>query len=98
MPGEFRRVPDSVVAQRHRAQRTSAVPSTGSRPEIAAVPAVRNIEPILTLGETRYFMFRRRAFGVPPLPYKKGQQMLVMHMRALALASILRSKGTEAKQ
>lgn len=49
-------------------------------------PAVRNLRTILTLGDTTFFAFRGRPFGVPPLPWAVGEQLLDLYTRALDAA------------
>lgn len=59
------------------------------RPEDAPPEAARqtptraqNIGPMLDLGNTVYFAFRGRAFGVPPLPWLEGEKILDAWMLA----------------
>lgn len=53
----------------------------GVEPEVArsARPSPRpfNLGQVLDLGSTVYFSFRGRQYGVPPLPWRLGERMLV---------------------
>jgi hypothetical protein len=53
------------------------------------------VDTILQLGEVRYFRFRRRAIGVPPLSYKKGRVLFELYTRARALMKLLAEKGAK---
>lgn len=95
MAGAFRYVSDREVADRWQKSSVKAQPR-GARPEIARLPEVRNIEPVLTLGEVRYFAFRRHTYGVPPLPYKRGHAMLGVYTRTLALTKLIAERGDKS--
>lgn len=53
-------------------------------------PPARNVAAILTLGDSTYFNFRGRAFGVPPLPWKLGERLLAAYLRAVDAAEAMR--------
>lgn len=81
------------AARVRRAQRSAAAAPAGS----AAAPR-RNLQPILELGDTTYFQFRGRAYGVPPLPWKAGQRLMDAYLRAIAAAEALGRNPTDAEQ
>src|SRR3954469_5202742 len=66
-------------------------------PAVSASVATRNVKPILSIGDTEYFHFRGRAFGVPPLPWKAGQRIADLQARALAAIERLSSQPTDQK-
>jgi len=51
--------------------------------------AARNLRPVLDLGNTAYFNFRGRAYGVPPLPWHPGVQLQQIWVEACACPSPL---------
>lgn len=98
--GQFKYVPEREVLARHqrhkvargsKASRLPVAPPTASR--------LRNVEPVLSLGETTYFQFRGRAYGVPPLPWKPGQRLLQVYNATLTAAGQVALTGDkEAEQ
>lgn len=99
MPGEFRYVSDREVAMRHSSAKVpTKSPARGVRPEIARTPEIRNIETVLSLGDTRYFRFRRWTIGVLPLPFKKGQALLDLYLKTMAMGKIVAEKGDKDVQ
>ena len=82
--------PGDMLARQKSAKR--AVSSAAKKPE-----RPRNVEPILSLGEMTFFMFRGRAYGVPPLPWKVGQRLTEAHVRALEGLSHLAAHPFDAK-
>lgn len=87
----------SDMLRRHQAAERKARPQAAKE---SPVQPTRNVEPILSLGDTEYFHFRGRAFGVPPLPWKAGQRIAELQARALNAVARLSSKplddGTRA--
>lgn len=89
--GEFARYHSRhEVDERHRAARPAARGDAASRfaqgipPQIQ--PRTKNVEAILSLGSVRYFTFRGTVYGVPPVPFKVGEQILDLHVQVLTLA------------
>jgi hypothetical protein len=69
-------VPKAVVAERwarYYLKRRPAAPPPAK---------VRNVGPVLDLGNTTFFVFRGRPFGVPAVPYKLGQQLVELRQAA----------------
>lgn len=60
-------------------------------------PPARNIASILTLGDSTYFNFRGRAFGVPPLPWKLGERLLALYLRAVDAANAMRHGASHGR-
>jgi len=58
-----------------------------SRPVPQKQPAARprNFQPVLDLGNTIYFNFRGRPFGVPPVDYKLGHRVSALWLEAVSL-------------
>lgn len=52
-------------------------------PRSAQPRALRNLRPVLELGNTTYVTFRGRAYGVPPLPWRDGQRLMALWIQAL---------------
>lgn len=97
--GAFKYVPEQEVRERHRAARvahTTKGPSKLPAPPTAS--RLRNVEPVLSLGETTYFQFRGRAYGVPPLPWKTGERMLQVYTGTLALAADVARTGDKKSE
>ena len=46
------------------------------RPPVALMPEMKNVQAVLDLGNLVHFIFRGRAYGVPPIPYKVGLQFV----------------------
>lgn len=83
----------------HRAvqvRRAAAAQQASGAP--ALVAARRNLQPILELGETTFFQFRGRAYGVPPLPWQAGQRLLDAYLRAVTAAAALALAPTDTGQ
>lgn len=91
---EFAPVQPAEMLRRHAA-RGKARP-VASRASTVQAP-VRNVEPILSLGDTEYFHFRGRAFGVPPLPWKAGQRITELQARAFNAMARLSTDPTDDK-
>lgn len=91
--GMFRYVPEREVAARHRAKRAARGTTAPRLPVPPTAARLRNVEPVLSLGETTYFQFRGRAYGVPPLPWKAGQRLLQVYTATLALAGHVALQG-----
>lgn len=51
----------------------------------ARPPAPRNVQAVLDLGNARYFTFRGRAYGVPPVPYLAGIRLQSLLAEGAAL-------------
>lgn len=85
--GQFRYISPDEVAQRHRARNTEAP----RRQERQA--QYRNVEPILSLGDVRYVMYRSRAYRVPPVPFKLGQAVVDAHVRLAGFAAQVSLSG-----
>lgn len=78
--GQFRYVPQDGTAKRRREE--SATLSRPTRPE--RQPTRRNVEPVLSLGSMRYFLFGSRQYRIPPVPYLAGERVLELHIKILA--------------
>ncbi len=92
---EFRPLQPAEMARRHAAKGTRPAGSKAPKAEIR--PPVRNVEPILSIGDTEYFHFRGRAFGVPPLPWRAGQRIAELQARALGAIERLSVKPTDER-
>jgi hypothetical protein len=73
----FKLKPFTMDELRARAARSTGPPSTATqamaeRPQ----PRPNNVRAILDLGTLVYFQWRGRSFGVPPLPWKAGAELL----------------------
>lgn len=73
--------PSDMLAAHHGARRRTIAKAPAAR--------LRNVEPILSLGELEFVHFRGRAYGVPPLPWKAGQQLLDARLRAIDATAVL---------
>lgn len=82
---------DMAAAHARRAARSRPAASTGVRPSNRA----RNIEPVLSIGQTQFIHFRGRAFGVPPLPWQAGEALTDAHVTAIEALEILASNGKD---
>jgi hypothetical protein len=67
---EIRLVPPEVVAANWRRWR-----ATQRRSQVPA-PRPQNVPPVLDMGNTLFFVFQGRPYGVPSLPYKAGLQFV----------------------
>jgi len=94
---EFAPTQPAEMARRHAARAAKARPAgtKASKVEASAAARARNVEPILSLGDTEYFHFRGRAFGVPPLPWKAGQRISDCQARALNAMALLSANPTD---
>lgn len=90
---EFAPTQPDEMARRHAARAAKTRPASSKASAIQ--PAPRNVEPILSLGDTEYFHFRGRAFGVPPLPWQAGQRISDLQARAINAMGVLSSKPTD---
>ena len=73
---ELRRVPRATMAKNHaeyRAKRKLPAPE-GTR--------LANLEAVLSLDATSFVLFRGRAFGVPPVGWRTGQEILAQRLAA----------------
>jgi len=52
-------------------------------------PRPNNVRAILDLGTLIYFQWRGRSFGVPPVPWKKGAQLLDAYLDARSYGETL---------
>lgn len=81
----FRPATREEMAENHATYRARlhepAPVKTGPRP--------RNVQEVLDLGNVVYFTFRGRAYGVPPLPWKAGQRLLLLWTEAVSYPSPL---------
>lgn len=82
------------MLRRHAAAGRKRTASAAASPVQAPV---RNVEPILSLGDVEYFHFRGRAFGVPPLPWKVGQRIAELQARTLNAVNRLSSAPLDEK-
>ena len=86
--------------ERHRRARAKRAPGGISAPP---GPARKNLSTILALGDEEFIQFRGRAYGVPPIPLKAGEQLLDSYLaataaaRKLALAAIAREPDEAAR-
>jgi len=55
---------------------------------------IRNVGPVLDLGNTVFFTFRGRAFGVPPVPYQVGRAISAIWTEAVALGAVISEDKT----
>ena len=77
---ELRRVPREAMAKNHadyKAKRALPAP---------AATKLGNLEAVLELDETTFVLFRGRAFGVPPVGWRAGQQILSQRLAAAEAA------------
>jgi len=79
----MRRVPRDEMDARHSLARRQRAKVAPERP-----PQVLNVQQVLDLGNLVYFTFRGRAYGVPPLPYKAGQELMVLWTEAAAFTKL----------
>lgn len=49
---------------------------------------IRNARMVLDFGSTLFFSFQGRAYGIPPLPYKVGQQLMLLTSTAAAFGTL----------
>jgi len=74
----FTRVPRATMDKRHAAARrlsgNGKMAATVKKPG----PQVKNTQYVLDLGNLKYFTFRGRAYGVPPVPYKEGLELATL--------------------
>lgn len=70
-----------------RAAEKKAARLSKTQPPAASKP--HNIETVLDLGNSVYFHFRGRAYGMPPLPWRVGQRMLSLWLEVAAIKSPL---------
>lgn len=85
-----RRIPREEMDRRHRAAAPPVARDTAPR------PAVRNFGAVLDLGNTTYLVFRGRPFGVPPVPYKLGQTILLLWLQAISQGKTLTEANAPA--
>lgn len=76
---EFHYIPPDEVDRRHR-EPSRQQDARASIPQ--RQPQQRNVETILSLGDVRYVGYRNRAFRCPPVPYKLGQRVLDLQVKA----------------
>lgn len=88
---EFRYVSDREAAERHKKAKTARLTRAQHR-EASSAP-IRNVEPVLSLGEMTYFQFRGRAYGVPPLPWKTGKRMMQIYTTTIGHANLVATTG-----
>lgn len=55
----------------------------------------RNVDTVLSLGDVRYMGYRNKAYRVPPVPYKLGQRVLDVQIKALGLAREVVQSGSK---
>lgn len=74
--------PGEMVDAHRRARRPQAASARQSqRP--------RNVEPVLSIGQTEYIHFRGRAFGIPPLPWQAGQALTAAYVSTIEAMNVL---------
>lgn len=76
-------------AQRAEMDANQASRTPKVRPAKAPRP-LQNVRPVLDLGNTCYFNFRGRAYGVPPLPWKAGVAFQQIWVDALGQGTLTR--------
>jgi hypothetical protein len=59
-------------------------PTPVSRP----LPRPLNLDHVMDLGNTIYFTFRGRAFGIPPLAWREGERILDVWQTALTFTDL----------
>jgi len=52
-------------------------------------PRPLNLDAVLDLGNTCYFLFRGRAYGVPPLPWRAGELLLDAKLEAMSIGRLV---------
>lgn len=77
--------PGEMAAAHRRASRSRAAAASGPRPSGRS----RNVEPVLSIGQTEFIHFRGRAFGVPPLPWQAGEALTDAHVTAVEAMEVL---------
>lgn len=70
----FQAIPREQMDANHARQR----PAEAAAPR----PQARNGQAVLDLGNTLYFTFRGRAYGIPPLGWRAGQELLLLWVEA----------------
>lgn len=77
------------LRQRHN-ERVGVAPRTATQ-AMAESPQPRpnNVRAILDLGTLLYFQWRGRNFGVPPLPWKDGAELLDAYLEAKSSGDVL---------
>lgn len=94
-PGSSPR-PDAPGPEGPRAAKRSPKASAPPRMADEPVSKQRNVEPILSLGDVRYFSYRHGVYRVPPVPFKLGQRVLDSHVKVLAHAKQVAMTGDMA--
>lgn len=81
----FRPATREAMAQNHSrwraTRRTPAPAALGSR--------LLNVQQVLDMGNVVYFTFRGRAYGIPPLGWRGGQELTLLWTEAVAYPSPL---------
>lgn len=57
-------------------------------------PPVLNLGTVLDVGTTVFFIFRGRAYGVPPLPWRQGEAILAAKQEAASVGRLLTDQNT----
>lgn len=78
----FRMTPKAEITAKREAYYRKRAPAVAP-----ARPKAQNFDPVLAFGDIEAFLFRGRAYGVPPLPYKAGLELLELWTEAAELGS-----------
>ena len=57
-------------------------------PSSGPLPRALNLDHVMDLGNSIFFIFRGRAYGIPPLAWKKGEKILDTWLEAKNLGAI----------
>lgn len=58
-------------------------------------PRPVNVRQVLDIGTLVYFQWRGRSFGVPPMPWKQGAQLMDVYLLAQSLGETINSQNAE---
>ncbi len=83
----FKLPTEAEVAENYRRFNASRPRPAATRAPIPGATKPYNVEPLLDLGDTVYFQFRGRAYGIPPLGWRAGQRLHLLWVEALEIAS-----------
>lgn len=64
--------------------------------EAKSPPRPLNVGAVLDLGELCYFHWRGRSYGVPPLPWKKGAELMDAYLELKGLGESITKENADA--
>jgi hypothetical protein len=89
MPGEIRYIPTREADARHQAAKM-----TSPRGE-TRIPQQRNSEVVLSLGGTRYTLFRNKVYAVPMVSFPLGQKILELYVKTVTTSREVSKTGSK---